>query len=234
MKRYLLSSLALVVLFLNGCTAFDKKIAELTETIKKLEARIEALEKVIAPHKEEPAKQQAAYDIPVGDSYVLGKKEAPVHITVFSNFQCPYCARADKALRDLMVDPKLNEKVNVVFKHFPFERHPEARPASKAALAAGEQGKFWEMSEKIFTHQNDMNQKNYEKWAKEIGLNVDKFKKDLKDNDAKYNEQIEKDIKLGAEAAKLEGTPWILVGGWLLEGDISADTIRKMIEEKHL
>lgn len=234
MNRFLLSGLLVALVLLNGCTAFDKKIAELTELVKKLEARIEALEKIVSPHKEEPAKQQAAYDIPVGESYVLGKKDARVAISVFSNFQCPYCARADKALRDLLNDPKLNEQIKIVFKHFPFDRHPEARPAAKATMAAGEQGKFWELADKIFTHQNDMSQKNYEKWAKEIGLNVDKFKKDLKDNDAKYNELIDKDIKLGAENAKLEGTPWILVGGWLLEGEINADTIRKMIEEKKL
>jgi protein-disulfide isomerase len=233
MKRFLLSGLLLALVFLNGCTA-DKKIAELTELVKKLEARIEALEKVVTPAKEEPAKQQAAYDIPVGESYVLGNKDAKVHITVFSNFQCPYCARADKALRELTNDPKLKDKINVVFKHFPFDRHPEAKPASKAAMAAGEQGKFWEMSDKIFSHQDSMNEKNYQKWAKEIGLNLDKFKKDLKDNDQKYNDLIDKDIKLGAETAKLEGTPWILVGGWLLEGDISAATINKMIEEKKL
>lgn len=234
MNRFLLSGLLLALVFLNGCTA-DKKIAELTELVKKLEARIEALEKVIAPHKEEqPPKQTAAYDIPIDGSYVLGKKDAPVSITVFSNFQCQFCARADKALRELVKDKELKDKINVVFKHFPFSRMPEARPASKAALAAGEQGKFWEMSDKIFSHQNEMGEKSYEKWAKEIGLNMAKYKKDLKDNEQKYNELIDKDLKLGEKEAHLEGTPWILVGGWLLEGDINAATIKRMIEEKKL
>lgn len=228
MKRIL--AFGLVMTLLNGCTA-DKKVYDL---IAKLEKRIEALEKIVMPAKEEPAVQSSPYDVPVGNSYVLGKKDARVNLVVFSNFQCPYCARADKAMRDLLQDEQLKDTLNIVFKHFPFERHPEARPASKAALAAGEQGKFWEMAETIFANQGDMNEKNYQAWAKKIGLDVAKFNKDLKDKDQKYNEMIDQDIKLGAENAKLEGTPWILVGGWLLEGEINAASIKKMIEEKKL
>jgi protein-disulfide isomerase len=101
-------------------------------------------------------------------------------------------------------------------------------------LAAAEQGKFWEMSDKIFTNQSNLSSANYTKWAKEIGLDMNKFAKDLKDNDAKYEAIIKRDITLGAETAKLQGTPWILVGGWLLQGEPNAATIKKMIEEKKL
>ncbi len=79
-----------------------------------------------------------------------------------------------------------------------------------------------------------MSKESYAKWAKEIGLDVKKFEKDLADKDKAYNDVIERDIKLGAEAAKLEGTPWILVGGWLLEGEISAANIKKIIADKKL
>jgi protein-disulfide isomerase len=232
MNRILFLGVVLTFL-LSGCTSLNKKIADLEATVKKLEARLEAIEKLIAPHKEEHAKQEAAYDVPVGNSPVLGNKDAPVHIVVFSNFQCPYCARADKTLREIIKDPSLDGKVNLVFKQFPFDRHPEARPASKAALAAAEQGKFWEMSEKIFSHQNDMNQKNYEIWAKEVKLNVEKWKKDLKDNDAKYNAIIDEEIKLG-EKAHLQGTPWILVNGWQFQDDLNAAGINKLIMEKNM
>lgn len=231
MNKGLILPLAAALLLLNGCN----KNKELLDTIADLKARVEKLEQIVmGGGKDEPAGQQAAYDVPVGDSAMLGDKDAKLSIVVFSNFQCPYCARADKALRALVNDKSLKMPVNVVFKHFPFERHPEARPASKAAMAAGEQGKFWEMADKIFANQNDMNEKNYEKWAKELSLDVEKFKKDLKANDAKYNEIIDRDIKLGAENAKLEGTPWILLNGWLLEGEINAATINKMIEDKKL
>ena len=230
LQRLLFLGFALLVLQLSGCKT-DKKIYEEIEALKN---RIAALEKLIQPPKEEPRVQGAAYDIPLDNSYVYGDKNAPVHITVFSNFQCPYCAKADKSLRDLLKDDELKSKVNLVFKHFPFERHPEARPAAKVALAAGEQGKFWEMSEKIFAHQDTMNKDLYGKWAKDLGLDVAKFNKDLIAKDKVYNDIIERDIKLGAETAKLEGTPWILVGGWLLDGPISAESIKKIIADKKL
>jgi protein-disulfide isomerase len=230
LKRLVLLVFGLALLQLSGCKA-DKKIYEEIEALK---ARIAALEKMLQPPKEEPQVQSSAYDIPVDNSYVFGNKDAPVHIFVFSNFQCPYCAKADKALRELLKDETLKSKVNIVFKHFPFERHPEARPAAKVALAAGEQGKFWEMTEKIFSHQDAMNKANYEKWAKEIGVDVAKLNKDLADKDKAYNDLIDRDIKLGAETAKLEGTPWILVGGWLLDGPITADNIKNIINNKKL
>ncbi len=122
---------------LSGCK--DRKVYDEIDELKK---RVAALEKMLTPPKEEPQVQTEAYNIPLDDSPVYGDKNAPVHIVVFSNFECPYCAKADKALRDLLKDESLKSKVNLVFKNFPFDRHAEARPAAKAALAAGEQGKF--------------------------------------------------------------------------------------------
>lgn len=231
LNRFLMATLLALVLGNAGCKT-EKKVLDEIEDLKK---RVAALEKMLIPGKEEPPVQASAYEIPLENSPVLGDPNANVHIVVFSNFQCPYCAKADKNLRDIVLnDNELKGKVNLVFKHFPFERHPEARPAAKAALAAHEQNKFWQMAEKIFTHQDKMNEASYHKWAQEIGLDVAKFKKDLKDNDQKYNEIIDRDITVGAEKAKLEGTPWILVNGWLLEGEVSAATIKKMIADKKL
>jgi len=249
MKRFFLYGLVAALMLLNGCTSYDKKIRELEELIKKLEARVEALEKLVLPPK--PPVQTEAYNVPLDDSPIFGNKDAKVHIIAFSNFQCPYCARADKALRALLQDDELKDKINIVFKNFPFERMPQATPAAKAALAAGEQGKFWEMSEKIFAHQGDLGKPDfkedeYQKWAKEIGLDITKFKKDLaekgKTEDPKgesvYDKMINRDKKEITEDApgpvKLEGTPWILVGGWMLEGDISPASIKKMIADKKL
>lgn len=229
-----ISLFVLAVLFLHGCNGCpqDKKLYEKVESNA---ARIEALEKLIMP-KEEEQGQKEAYVLPDGDSYVLGNKDAPISVAVFSNFQCPYCARADVALRGLLKDEELQAKIKIVFKHFPFDRHTDARPASKATLAAGEQGndKFWLMAEKIFANQSELGEKSYQKWAKEIGLDVAKFNADLKNNDAKYDETINADIKLGAEQAELRGTPWIVIGGWLLDGNIDAETFKRIIKEKNL
>ena len=220
----------LSLILVGGCTK-DKSVHD---SIAKIEARLAKIEKLLFPKEEEEEVQKEAIELPVGNSYILGKKDAEVNVVVFSNFQCPYCGRADSALRGLLKDDELKEKINIVFKHFPFERHTEARPASKAAMAAGEQGKFWEMAEKNFANQGDLNDKNYEKWAKEIGLDVAKFKTDLKNNDIKYDEKIDADVKLGSEKAQLRGTPWIMVGGWLLDGSLTPEGVKGVIAERKL
>lgn len=233
-KIWLVPACMLAMVLFNGCKTDTKIIDELRNEINELKNRVAALEKMLMPPKEEPVVQTVPYEVPDLDSPLLGNNDAKVSVVIFSNFQCQFCARADKALRAVVGDPELKDKVKVVFKHFPFDRHSEARPASKVAMAAGEQNKFWEMTEKIFSNQGEMNEQNYQKWAKELKLNVDKFNKDRKDNDKKYNDLIDRDIKMGSENAKLEGTPWILVGGWLLDGEISPATVKKMIEEKKL
>jgi protein-disulfide isomerase len=232
--KRLMISLTMLSLFawMNGCTV-DKSIQEIEKRLAKMEERLAAIEKLIMPPKEEPQKE--AYNIPVGSSHVLtapgANAEPKAHITVFSNFQCPYCAHADASLRELLKDPTLKDRIDIVFKNFPFERHPMARAAAKASLAAGEQGndKYWKMVEVLFKNQKDLSDAKFAVWAKQIGLNVDKFKKDLKDNDKKYDELINEDIKTGAETAHLRGTPWILVDGWLLEGEINPTTIKNML-----
>lgn len=231
-KRLFFVPLIICLMTLGACTV-DKKTQE---RLTKIEQRLEAIEKMLTPPKDEHPEQKEAFDIPVGNSFVLpmpgGANKA--HIVVFSNFQCPYCAQADEKLRALLKDPKIADRVDVVFKHFPFDRHPFARPASKVALAAGEQGndKFWAMVDKLFKNQEKFSDANFSLWAKEIGLNMPKFQKDLKDNDKKYDEIINEDIKLGAEKAQLRGTPWIVVDGWLLEGDITPATIESMLNKK--
>lgn len=225
-----------IVLFLFVFVAFvtylgNKKISDNFTALNK---RLEVVEKVINP-PEEPA-QTEAFDIPVGNSFVLGNKDGKYNLTVFSNFQCPYCAKADVQIRKLLEDPELKDNLKIVFKHFPFARHIEARNASKACLAAGEQGndKFWAMSEKCFANQSGLTAENFEKWAKEIGLDVVKFKDDLKTHDKKYEDEITGDITLGTEKAQLTGTPWLLINGWLYEEGINSANVKKFIKEKNL
>ena len=182
-----------------------------------------------------PPAQEKAYQLPVGMSPVMGKKDAAVSVVIFSDGQCPFCAGADTLLRDAVKDPELKDKVNVVFKNFPLSFHPNAKPAAKAALAAKEQGddKFWAMMEKVFGNQQNLTADNFKKWAKEIGLNVPKFEKSLKDNDGKYEEVIKADIDLGTNTAQVRGTPSIFVGGWELR-ERSVQGIKNLLKEKNL
>lgn len=212
---------------------------ELTERIEKLEKKVEALEKrgPAGPNKAEPPPPQTtAYNIPTGDSPILGKKDAPVTVTIFSDYQCPFCARVDPMLKEIVNDPELKDKVRVTFKMFPLSFHKDAKPAAKAALAARDVGgdeKFWAYGELLYKGGKELTTENFSKWAGEAGIDVKKFEKALKDNDAKYEEIIKKDSELGAKEAKVRGTPSLFVNGWELR-QRSVDGVKAVIKEKKL
>lgn len=229
-----------VVGLLAACQPPAGGSKELTERIEKLEKKVEALEKrgpAAGPQRPEPPPPQTtAYNIPNGDSPVMGKKDAKITVTIFSDYQCPFCSRVDPMLHDIVKDAELKDKVNVVFKQFPLSFHKDAKPAAKAALAARDVGgdeKFWDMSVKLYSDQKALTAENFSKWAGEIGVDVKKFEKALKDNDAKYEEVIKADSELGAKEAKVRGTPSLFVNGWELR-QRSVDGVKALIKEKNL
>jgi protein-disulfide isomerase len=100
--------------------------------------------------------------------------------------------------------------VRFVYKNYPLPFHKNAMPAAKAAIAAGDQGKFWEMHDKIFENQRSLSDDFYVKTAKELGLNVEQFKKDMES--PKTAELISKEMKQ-AQAVGVRGTPTIYING---------------------
>ena len=202
---------------------------------KELVDRLEKRGAAGGKQRREKAPQTAAYTIDTKDSPTMGAKDAKVSVVVFSDYQCPFCSRVDPMLHDVLKDPELKDKVNVVFKHFPLSFHKDARPASKAAMAAAEQGEenFWKMSEKLYANQRALKSENFSKWAGEIGLDVAKFESDLKANDAKYEEQIKADMKVGQSQARVRGTPSLFVNGWELR-QRSVQGVKDLIKEKKL
>lgn len=245
MKR-LIISVGLGLLFAAGCQKNNKEVAE---QIAKLEQRIEALEKRLsaAPGGQQgqaQAEQTQAFDLPIGTSYVKGNPNAPITLVKFSDYQCPFCFRAQETFVDkIFDDPQLKDKVKVVYKHFPLSFHKQARPASKAALAAGEQGSdcFWAMTNKLYAGQRELTEDNFKKWAKEVKctqkdgkvapLNVAKFESDYKNKDADYERMIKEDMDLGMNKAGVRGTPSFFLNGWKL-GQRSVEAVKQMIQEK--
>ena len=108
---------------------------------------------------------------------------------------------------------KFPKEVKLVIKQFPLSIHPYARKAAIAALAAGKQGKFWEMHHELFANQNDLNDAKVEAIAKQLGLDIEKFNEDLKDS--AIASLIDRDLASGAQA-NVQGTPTIFVNGRLL------------------
>lgn len=110
-------------------------------------------------------------------SPMRGSPMAPVTIYEFSDFQCPHCRLAAPYLKKIVDDS--NGKVKLVFKQYPLSGHPKGREAASAALAADRQGKFWEMHDLIFKNQDRLQTANFEDYAKEIGLDLRRFRADV-------------------------------------------------------
>ena len=151
---------------------------------------------------------ERTYKIDVAGSPFKGPEGAPVTIVVFDDYQCPYCAGLEPLLRQ--VSESFPKDVKLVIKHFPLAMHSYAKKAAAAAIAAGKQGKFWEMHEKLFANQKDMSDAKVEAIAAELGLNMDQFDKDLKD--PSVASFIDKDTNDGVRAG-VQGTPTVFIDG---------------------
>ena len=136
-----------------------------------------------------------------------GAATAPVTIVEWADFECPHC-RAVMPVLDATVE-KFPGKVRFVFKNYPLTMHTHAEPAARAAIAAAVQGKFWEMHHKLFKA-STLEVADLERYARELGLGVDKLKADMA-SDA-TTQRIEKDKK-AAEAVGFGGTPLIFING---------------------
>lgn len=155
--------------------------------------------------------------IPVADSYILGNPDAPITIVEFSDFQCPFCQRGGNTVKELQ--RKYPNDVRIVFKHNPLPFHNEADEASRAAMAAGEQGKFWEMHDKLFASYNtfkgaDMKELT-SKFAADLGMDVEKYKADYENE--KFKKIVERDLKLGSTLG-VRGTPHFFINGERVSG----------------
>ncbi|NUN16175.1 MAG: thioredoxin domain-containing protein [Myxococcales bacterium] len=167
----------------------------------------------------------------MSDTPINGDPAAKATVTIFSDFECPYCSRIEPILAQ--VREQSGGKVNVAFKHFPLSFHQRAMPAAKASMAAMEQGKFWEMHDKLFANQKELTDENFIKWAGELGLDVEKFKAALAN--PKWEEKVKKDMAEGS-ASGVQGTPSLYINGRKFEpaGGMSPDAILAVINTEIL
>ncbi|HEY1584126.1 MAG TPA: thioredoxin domain-containing protein, partial [Polyangia bacterium] len=156
-----------------------------------------------------------AYRALVEDAPVKGAdaKHAKVTIVEWSDFQCPYCGRVEPTIDQIM--KTYGKDVRFSFKELPLPMHQNAHAAASAALAAKAQGKFWEMHDLMFKNQTALSRADLEKYAAQIGLNVDKFKADL-DSD-KYKDKISAEMKEGNKIGA-NGTPSFFINGKFFVG----------------
>ncbi|MBU0898986.1 MAG: DsbA family protein [Nanoarchaeota archaeon] len=152
---------------------------------------------------------------------------AAVTIIEYSDFQCPYCARVVPTINQ--IKQTYGDKVEMVYKHFPLNFHDQAQKAAEASEAAREQGKFWEMHDKIFENQNSMSVANYKKWAAELGLNTEQFNAAL--DSGKYAQLVNNDLQEG-KVAGVSGTPTFFINGQKLVGARPFSEFKKIIDSE--
>jgi protein-disulfide isomerase len=159
-----------------------------------------------------------------------GPEGAKVTIVEFSDFQCPYCAKA--AIEAAQVVQKFPKEVKLVFKQFPLEDHSQAALAAEASLAAQAQGKFWQLHDKMYANFRLINHARILVWATEVGLDMNRFRADLDGH--KYAARVKAEEQEG-EVAGVEGTPTFYINGKKFNGVFEVNAIAPIVadEMKH-
>ncbi len=159
---------------------------------------------------------------PVGDrDHVAGPADARVTLVEYGDFECPHCG----ALHPIVEAARaaFGGNLRFVFRHFPLRAsHPHALAAAKAAEAAAEQGRFWEMYDRLYEHQSRLTSSDLEHHARELGLDLDRFRRSLAD--PAHEKRIREDLA-GAAQSGAPGTPSLFINGELYEGPLERDPI---------
>src|SRR5262245_2004599 len=156
-----------------------------------------------------------------------GSSKAPITIVEFADFQCPFCARCTPTLDQLFKD-YLGD-IRFYFRHNPLPFHPNAPLAAEATLAAEAQGKFWEMHDKLFSNWQRLEREDLDRYARELGLDMDKFAQAL--DTRAYKARVEQDVAVASKAGA-KGTPYFLINGRRLVGAQSVEAFKAVIDEE--
>ena len=150
-----------------------------------------------------------AEDVDPARDHIRGAPGAPVTLVEYGDFECPYCGRAEPAIRELLA--QWGDDLRYVFRHLPLsDVHPWAQLAAEAAEAAGAQGAFWEMHDLLLAHQGELTPSSLRRYARELGLDVERFSEELRRR--AYAARVGEDV-VSADASGVSGTPSFFING---------------------
>lgn len=204
------------------------------QIIKRLmfEQESEAEEGVLAKLREQsvftlslPTPKLPRYPMEAGDSPAFGPKDAPVTLVEFSDFQCPYCARAQKVIEQLKV--LYPDTLRVHHRDFPLGRHPQAQPAAEAAQCAHEQERFWDYHNRLFENPDALGDADLKRHAQELDLDMTAFEACLVSDRPKKAVQAH---QRAGQRLGVEGTPAIFVNGIKLVGLLPLPLMQAIID----
>jgi protein-disulfide isomerase len=185
------------------------------------ELKKEAKVEILLPEFEPPKVEVPA----VGPA--RGPAGAPITIVEFSDYECPYCSRAEQTVKDLLA--AYPGKIRLVYRDFPLPNHKLAPKASEAAHCADDQGKFWEMHDKLFSAEGKLAVTDLKGYAREIGVDGPRFDRCLESGEkAKV---VESHRKAGDEAG-VSGTPAFFINGRMLSGAQPLEAFRAIVDKE--
>jgi protein-disulfide isomerase len=210
--------------------AFDKIKDRLIAALQN-QSDQEQRQKVLASlRKTEPTKiliKAPRVEVATAGHPSIGPANAPVTIVEFSDFQCPFCKRAEPTLKEIR--QKYGDNVRLVYMDYPLPMHSHALDAAKAARCAGEQGKFWPFHDALFADQAKESPGDLKATAKSLGLNTSKF--DTCFDQAKSEAGVRADLEQG-KALGIDGTPAFFINGRMLVGAQPASSFDQIIDEE--
>jgi protein-disulfide isomerase len=167
--------------------------------------------------------------IPVGkDDHVEGPEDAPVTLVEYGDYQCPGCGTAYPMVK--AIQKHLGAKLRFVFRNMPLnEIHPNAEMAAEAAEAAGAQGKFWEMHDALYEHQDQLGPDLASGLAKRLHLDVPRFEEDLVSR--RFRDHVKRDF-MGGVRSGVNGTPTFFIDGTRYDGMLEEQSLEGALRVK--
>ena len=226
-------SIALAFVFIGGSFAYliaeklsgDAHIEQLTKQLATLESVQQ--KQVQLPQRAVPPAQRQGTGVSIEDAPVRGPEQAPITIVEFSDFQCPFCSRVHPTLQKLLA--AYPNSVRLVFKHNPQPIHPDAPLAHRASIAAGQQGRFWEMHDKIFSNARDLSRRRLVEHARDLELDIAQFTRDL--DSSEFIARLEQDIA-EADLLGITGMPTFYINGRVVSGAQPYENFKALIERE--
>jgi len=169
------------------------------------------------------------YDVPAGDNPSLGPANAPITIIEFGDYQCPYCRKWD-----LEAWPQIQAaypgKIRLVYRDFPlYSIHPESEAAAIAADCAGDQNKYWEFHDLLFSDRLPYGKDSYIKYAAQVNLNVDQFTQCI--TAQKFKDNVSKNYAYASNLG-VSSTPTFFVNGIPIVGAQPFESFKQLIDKE--
>lgn len=209
--------------------AFSKGLSsEIVAAVKAGKTEMAAIDAAKASkfgHREAPKLLEDAVAIPTQGSPVTGAANARITLVEFSDFQCPFCGPASLKLAAVL--KAFPNDVKLIFKQYPLDFHPQAQISAQAALAAHQQGKFWQLHDLMFANRSKLSRQSILGWSQQAGLDMKRFNADL-DSEA-IKKAVARDMDDGLKAG-VEATPTVYINGQKYNGELLLDAIRPVLE----